>query len=76
MTSINYSISQEQFSLQYVSIDDAIEGILHFGRGCFLAKTDSESAFRLIYVHRDDYELLAMHSEWKYYYDKVFSVWA
>ena len=71
MTSINYSISQEQFSLHYVSIDDAIEGIMRFGQGCFLAKTDIESAFRLIPVHPDHYELLGMYWEGKYYYDKV-----
>ena len=71
MTSINYSISQEKFSLHYVSIDDGIEGIMRFGQGCFLAKTDIESAFRLIPVHPDDYELLGMYWEGKYYYDKV-----
>jgi hypothetical protein len=71
ITSINYSISPEDFSLQYVSIDDAIEGIMRFGQGCFLAKTDIESAFRLIPVHPDDYELLGMFWDGKYYYDKV-----
>ena len=40
MTSINSAISKDDFSLQYVTIDDAIEGIKHFGPGCFLAKTD------------------------------------
>ena len=48
VTSINYSISKEDHSLQYITIDNAIERILHHGRGCFLAKTDIESAFRLI----------------------------
>lgn len=71
ITSINYSISQENFGLQYVTIDNAIEGIKRFGQGCFLAKTDIESAFRLIPVHPNDYELLGMHWKGKYYYDKV-----
>ena len=70
-TSINSGISKEDFSLQYVTIDDAIEGIKRFGPGSFLAKTDIESAFRLIPVHPDDYELLGMKWEGKYYYDKV-----
>ena len=39
----------------------------------FLAKTDIKSAFRLIPVHPDDYELLGMKWEGKYYYDKVLS---
>ena len=78
VSSINYSISQDDFSLQYVTIDDAIEGIKRFGHGCFLAKTDIESAFRLIPVHPDDYELLGMCWEGKYYYDKVlpFGLWS
>ncbi len=70
-TSINHSISKDDFSVQYVTIDDAIEGIKRFGPGCFLAKTDIESAFRLIPIHPDDYELLGMCWEGKYYYDKV-----
>jgi hypothetical protein len=70
-TSINASISQEDFSLQYVTIDNAIEGIKHFGHGYFLAKTDIESAFRLIPVHPDDYEILGMYWDGKYYHDKV-----
>lgn len=70
-TSINASISKDDFSLQYVTIDNAIEGIKRLGQGCFLAKTDIESAFRLIPVHPDDYELLGMCWKGKYYYDKV-----
>ena len=70
-TSINASISKDDFSLQYVTIDTAIQGIKRFGHDCFLAKTDIESAFRLIPVHPDDYELLGMYWEGKYYYDKV-----
>ena len=70
-TSINFSISKEDFSLQYVTIDDAIEGIKRYGPGCFLAKTDIESAFRLIPIHPDEYELLGMCWEGKHYYDKV-----
>jgi hypothetical protein len=71
MTSINSAISKDDFSLQYVTIDDAIAGIKHFGPGCFLAKTDIESAFRLIPVHPEVYELLGMCWEGKYYFDKV-----
>lgn len=42
-----------------------------FGPCSFLAKTDIESAFRLIPVHLDDYELLGMKWEGKYYHDKA-----
>ena len=42
-TSINSSISKDDFSLHYITIDNAIKGILSLGQGCFLAKTDIES---------------------------------
>ena len=46
--SINSSICKEDYSLQYITIDNAIQGILSLGQGCYAAKTDIESAFRLI----------------------------
>ena len=70
-SSINHHIAKEDFSLQYITIDNAVEGILNFGQGCFLAKTDIESAFRLIPVAPKDYELLGMYWDQQYYYDKV-----
>jgi len=54
-TSIYSSIPKEDFSLQYITIDNAIQGILSLGQGCFLAKTDIESAFRLIPLRPSDY---------------------
>ena len=62
-TSINYSISKEDFSLNDITIDTAMEGILANGRGCFLAKTDADSAFRLIPLRPCDYELFGMQWE-------------
>ena len=71
VTSINNSISKEDFSLNYITIDTAIEGILANGRGCFLAKTDVDSVFRLIPLRSCDYEFFDMQWEGKFYYDKV-----
>ena len=71
VTSINYSISKEDHSLQYITIDNAIQGILRPDRGCFLAKTDIESAFRLIPLKPPDYERFGMFWDGKYYYGKV-----
>ena len=70
-TSINHFISKEDHSLQYITIDNATEGILRLGEGCFLAKTDIESAFRLIPLKPSDYELFGMFWNNQYYYDKV-----
>ena len=46
--SINSSISKEDYSLQYITIDNAIQGFLSLGQACYAAKTDIESAFPLI----------------------------
>ena len=70
-TSINHFISKEDHSLQYITIDNTIAGILQLGKGCFLAKTDIESAFRLIPLKPSDYELFGMVWNNHYYYDKV-----
>lgn len=70
-TSINYFIPKGDYSLQYITIDNAIEGILRFGQGSYLAKTDIESAFRLIPLSPSDYELFGMHWQGSFYYDKV-----
>ena len=56
-TSINSTISKGDYSLQYITIDNAIQGILSLGQGCYLAKTDIESALRLIPLRPSDYEL-------------------
>ena len=57
--------------MQYITIDNAVEGILRLGQGSFLAKTDIESAFRLIPLRPSDYELFGMYWQGSYYYDKV-----
>lgn len=66
-----YFIEKDDFSLQYITIDNAIAAIQKFGPGCYLGKTDIESVFRLIPVHLDDWELLGMFWNGQYYFDKV-----
>ena len=70
-SSINYVIEKDDFSLQYITIDNASEAIQDFGQGCYMGKTDIESAFRLIPVHPDDWELLGMFWNGQHYFDKV-----
>ena len=41
------------------------------GRGTYMAKTDTLSAFKLFPVHPHDWELPGMKWEGKYYFDKV-----
>ena len=70
-SSVNYFIEKDYFSLQYITIDNAIAAIQKFGPGCYMGKTDIESAFRLIPVHPNDWELLGMFWNGQYYFDKV-----
>ena len=70
-TSVNANISSEEYSLQYVRIDDAIRILLKLGPDCFMAKTDVQSAFRNIPVHPDDWELLGMKWRGHYFFDRV-----
>ena len=69
--SVNDGITKEDFSLQYVRVDDAIARIMQLGRGTLLAKFDIRRAFRLCPVRPEDWHLLGMCWEGKYYYDKV-----
>ena len=69
--SVNDGITKEDFSLQYVKVDDAIARIMQLGRGTLLAKFDIRRAFRLCPVRPEDWHLLGMCWEGKYYYDKV-----
>ena len=60
---------KDDFSLQYIKIDDAIAALIRLDRGTYLAKTDIESAFRQ--VHPDDWELLGIYWNKSYYFDEV-----
>lgn len=70
-SSVNDSIPQEFSSVHYATISDAIRAIKRFGSGCFMAKTDIKSAFRIIPIHPADFELLGMKWDNCYYYDKA-----
>ena len=69
-SSINDFIPRDFSSVSYASITDAISSLKRAGRGCFMAKTDIKSAFRIIPVHPDDHPLLGMKWENLYYYDR------
>ncbi|KAL9974356.1 hypothetical protein ACROYT_G011380 [Oculina patagonica] len=67
--SINDHIQKDLFSLQYVRVDDAIRLLQTLGQGSFMAKTDLKSAFRLIPIHPDDWNLLGIYWQSKFYVD-------
>ena len=70
-SSINDGISPDDFRLHYTSVDCAIKHIIRLGPGCSLAKFDIKSAFRLVRVHPDDWELLGMWWKDTFFIDTV-----
>ena len=67
--SINDYIPKDLYALQYVRVDDAIHILKSLGLGSFMAKTDLKSAFRLIPVHPEDWHLLGIYWQQRYYVD-------
>ena len=67
--SINDGIPKDCASVHYASIGQAIQSIVSLGRGCFLAKTDIKSAFRIVPVHPSNYHLLGFKWRDGFYYD-------
>ena len=66
--SVNFGIPKEYCSVTYESYNYCVS--LSVGPGCFIAKADLESAFRIIPVHPEDYHLLGFTFADQYYYDK------
>ena len=68
-TSINDFILREEYSLHYATIDDAIASLLTLGAGALMAKIDLKSAFRMVPVRQEDWELLGIFWQNHYYVD-------
>lgn len=68
--SINDNIDPDLATVQYSSFDQAVEKVRFLGQGCYMAKTDIESAFRIIPIHPLDYQLLGFHFKGLFYYDR------
>lgn len=67
--SVNDGINPEDFSLQYITVDQIISMVSKFGRGALMAKFDVEAAYRNIAVHPSDRYLLGMRWRKQYYVD-------
>lgn len=67
--SVNDGIPKPPFTVQYVSIDAFIAGILSHGRGTLLAKFDVASAYRNVGIHPVDRPLLGMKWREQYFVD-------
>ena len=67
--SINDYITPEDYTLHYSTIDDAVRLISQYHTGAMMAKVDLKSAFRLVPVCRQDWELLSLYWNKQYYVD-------
>ena len=68
-TSINDGIAEAFKIVSYASLDDAISKIKSHGSKALICKTDIDSAFMLIPINPEDYPLLGMKFNHKFYYD-------
>ena len=57
LTSINAHIPPEDYSLQYIKVDNAIAILQDLGHDCFMSKLDIKAAFRNIPFHLTDCKL-------------------
>ena len=69
--SVNDGIPKPPFTVQYVSVDAVIEGIMAWGRGTLMAKFDVASAYRNVAIHPDDRPLLGMQWRGTYFVDLI-----
>ena len=67
--SVNDSIKKDPFMVQYMKIDDIIDGIMSLGRGTLLAKFDVESAYCIIPIHPNDCYLFGMQGQGYHFVD-------
>ena len=68
--SINDSIADEDTTVHYATLTDAIRLIKRAGRGYILAKNDIKSVFRMIPIQPNDYSFLGIKWRGLYFYDR------
>ena len=67
--SINDFIDKDKTSTSYQQFDDAIRLVQKFGQGCFMAKGDVKSAFKLAPMRYKDLECLGIFFQDQFYID-------
>ena len=55
--------------VQYMKVNDIINGIMSLGRGTLLAKFEVEGAYRIIPIHPDDRYLFGMQWQGNHFVD-------
>lgn len=73
-SSVNDFIPDSCSTVKYASVGDASKTIKYIGHGCFMAKTDIKSTFRIIPIHPADYSLLGIKWDDMYYFDRCLAM--
>ena len=73
--SVNDGIDPDEFTLQYITVDQIIRMISTYGVGALIAKFDVEAAYRNIAVHPSDRYLLGLKWRKNYYVDLALTFW-
>ena len=68
--SINDGIDPELCAVKYASFDDAVQLVASVGKDALMAKADIQSAFRLLPVHPEEFQLLGMKVKGSFFVDK------
>ena len=68
--SVNDNIPEDCSTVHYATINQSVKIVQRLGVGCFMAKTDIKSAFRIIPIHPQDYSLLGLKWADKYHFDR------
>ena len=68
--SVNTGVPRANAEVHYDSIDTIVDLVYRHGRGCLMAKTDIEDAFRIIPIHPLDHSLLGFSFEGEFYFDR------
>ena len=74
-SSINDSISKDQFSCEYSHFDEATDLLNKLGCGSLMCKLDIRHAYRLLPVRPDQWNHLCYYWEGSYYVDLVLPFW-
>lgn len=73
-SSVNDGISDTNWTVNYESIDKAVQIILQYGRNSTLSKIDIEHAYKIVPISPSSCHLLGFRLGDKYYFDKTLPV--
>ena len=68
-SSVNDGIDPQDFTLQYIKVDEVIRMVSRYGPGALMAKFDVEAAYRNVPIHPEDRFLLGMKWREQFYVD-------